>query len=37
MSYDYSVNKLVQESAGIILPNELGWIVAFVTNDVILG
>lgn len=29
MSYDYSENILVQESAGHLLQNELGWDVAY--------
>lgn len=29
MSYDYSENILVQESAGHLLQNELGWEVVF--------
>ena len=32
MSYDYSENILVQESAGHLLENELGWEVAFAYN-----
>lgn len=32
MSYDYSENILVQESAGHLLQNELGWEVAFAYN-----
>ena len=31
MSYDYSENILVQESAGHLLHNELGWDVALPT------
>ena len=32
MSYDYSENILVQESAGHLLENELGWEVALPTT-----
>ena len=32
MSYDYSENILVQESAGNLLQNELGWDVKFAYN-----
>lgn len=32
MSYDYSENILVQESAGNLLQNELGWDVKFTHN-----
>ena len=32
MSYDYSDNILVQESAGHLLNDELGWEVAFAYN-----
>ncbi len=32
MSYDYSENILVQESAGNLLHNELGWDVQFAYN-----
>ena len=37
MSYDYSENILVQESAGHLLSNELGWEVAFAYNKEKLG
>ena len=37
MSYDYSENILVQESAGHLLQNELGWEVAFAYNTEKLG
>lgn len=37
MSYDYSENILVQESAGNLLKNELGWDVAFAYNAEVLG
>lgn len=37
MSYDYSENILVQESAGNLLHNELGWDVEFAYNTEILG
>ena len=37
MSYDYSENILVQESAGHLLQNELGWDVAFAYNTEVLG
>ncbi|MBR5471584.1 MAG: type I restriction endonuclease subunit R [Oscillibacter sp.] len=37
MSYDYSENILVQESAGHLLHNELGWDVAFAYNTEQLG
>lgn len=37
MSYDYSENILVQESAGNLLKNELGWDVKFAYNKEILG
>lgn len=37
MSYDYSENILVQESAGNLLRNELGWDVRFAYNTEILG
>lgn len=33
MSYDYSENILVQESAGHLLENELGWEVAFAYSE----
>ena len=32
MSYDYSENVLVQDSAGNLLQNELGWDVAYAYN-----
>ena len=32
MSYDYSENILVQESAGHLLERELGWEVAYAYN-----
>lgn len=37
MSHDYSENILVQESAGHLLQNELGWEVAFAYNKEVLG
>ena len=37
MSYDYSENILVQESAGNLLHDELGWNVKFAYNTEILG
>ena len=37
MSYDYSENILVQESAGNLLQNELGWDVRFAYNTEVLG
>ena len=37
MSYDYSENILVQESAGHLLEAELGWQVAFAYNTEVLG
>ena len=37
MSYDYSENILVQESAGNLLRNELDWDVQFGYNTEILG
>lgn len=37
MSYDYSENILVQESAGNLLQNELGWQVEFAYNKEVLG
>ena len=37
MSYDYSENILVQESAGNLLRDELGWDVVFAYNKEILG
>ena len=37
MSYDYSENILVQESAGNLLHDELGWDVQFAYNTEILG
>lgn len=37
MSYDYSENILVQESAGNLLHNELGWDVKFAYNTEVLG
>ena len=37
MSYDYSENILVQESAGNLLQDELGWDVQFAYNTEILG
>ncbi len=37
MSYEYSENILVQESAGHLLQNELGWDVAFAYNTEKLG
>ena len=37
MSYDYSENKLVQDSAGNLLQDELGWEVVFAYNQETLG
>ena len=37
MSYDYSENILVQESAGNLLQDELGWDVQFAYNTEVLG
>ena len=37
MSYDYSENILVQESAGNLMRDELGWDVKFAYNTEILG
>ena len=37
MSYDYSENILVQESAGHLLQTELGWNVVFAYNKEVLG
>ena len=37
MSYDYSENIVVQESAVNLLQNELGWDVKFAYNSVVLG
>lgn len=37
MSYDYSENILVQESAGHLLEHELGWQVEFAYNQEVLG
>lgn len=37
MSYDYSENMLVQESAGNLLHEELGWDVQFAYNTEVLG
>ena len=37
MSNDYSENKLVQDSAGNLLQNELGWEVVFAYNQETLG
>ena len=37
MSYDYSENILVQESAGHLLENELGWKVMLAYNTEVLG
>ena len=37
MSYDYSENILVQESAGNLLRDELGWDVRFAYNMEVLG
>ncbi len=37
MSYDYSENILVQESAGNLLQNKLGWDVKFAYNTEVLG
>lgn len=37
MSYDYSENILVQESAGNLLRDELGWDVKFAYNTEVPG
>ena len=37
MSYEYSENILVQESAGELLEKELGWEVAYAYNTEVLG
>ena len=37
MSYDYSENKLVQDSAGNLLHDELGWNVIYAFNEEVLG
>lgn len=37
MSYEYSENKLVQDSAGNLLRDELGWDVQFAYNTEVLG
>ena len=37
MSYDYSENILVQNSAGDLLHDELGWDVRFAYNTEVLG
>lgn len=37
MAYEYSENILVQEAAGNLLQNELGWEVAFAYNKEKLG
>ena len=37
MSYDYSENILVQESAGNLLRDELGWEVVYAYNKEVLG
>jgi type I restriction enzyme R subunit len=37
MSYEYSENILVQESAGDLLQSELGWRVVFAYNQETLG
>ena len=37
MTCDYSENILVQESAGNLLKNELGWDVRFAYNTEVLG
>ena len=37
MGYDYSENVLVQDSAGNLLQNELGWEVAYAYNTEKLG
>ena len=37
MSYDYSENILIQESAGNLLRDELGWDVRFAYNREVLG
>ena len=37
MSYEYSENKLVQDSAGNLLRDELGWEVSYAYNTEKLG
>lgn len=37
MSYEYSENELVQESAGDLLENQLGWEVKYAYNKEVLG
>ena len=37
MSYEYSENKLVQDSAGNLLRDELGWDVSYAYNTEKLG
>ncbi|MBQ6611994.1 MAG: hypothetical protein IJH70_16355 [Oscillospiraceae bacterium] len=37
MSYDYSENILVQEAAGNLLHDELGWDVVYAYNQEVLG
>ena len=37
MSYDYSENILVQEAAGNLLRDELGWDVVYAYNREVLG
>ena len=37
MSYDYSENILVQEAAGNLLRDELGWDVVYAYNKEVLG
>ena len=37
MSYTYSENTLIQESAGNLLQNELGWQVEYAYNKEVLG
>ena len=37
MSYDYSENILVQEAAGNLLRDELGWEVVYAYNKEVLG
>lgn len=37
MAHDYSENILVQESAGNLLHDELGWDVVFAYNQEVLG
>ena len=37
MSYDYSENRMIQDSAGHLLEQELGWDIAFAYNTEQLG